>query len=100
MHIIVSHTFEGRGGGGSRNPLVGKTLQLYLQDGTCPSCLGQSNCMRDHDITCMRHGEIIARHNNIGDAIFEEARSTNLAPRKEEAALIPSTTCSLLNLMS
>ena len=36
------------------------------------------------------HGEIIARHNNIRDAIFEVARSENLAPRKEEAALIPS----------
>ena len=65
-------------------------MQLYSQDGTCPSCLGQSDCMGDHAITCMRHGEIIARHNNIRDAIFEVARSANLAPRKEEAALIPS----------
>ena len=46
--------------------------------------------MGDDVITCMRHGEIIARHNNIRDAIFEVARSANLAPRKEETALIPS----------
>ena len=64
-------------------------MQLYSQDGTCPSCLGQSNCI-DHAITGMRHGEIVARNNNIHDAIFEVARSTNLAPRKEEAASIPS----------
>ena len=38
----------------------------------------------------MRHGEIIARHNNIRDAIFEVAKSAKLAPKKEEAALIPS----------
>ena len=37
----------------------------------------------------MRHGEI-ARHNNIHDTIFELARTANLAPRKEEAASIPS----------
>ena len=46
--------------------------------------------MGDHAITCMRHGEIIARHNNIHDAIFEVARSANLTPRKEEATLIQS----------
>ena len=39
----------------------------------------------------MSHGKIIARHNNIRDAIFEVARSANLAPRKEEAALIRVT---------
>ena len=53
--------------------------------------LNQSNCMGgDHAITYVRHGEITARHSNICNAIFEVARSTNLAPRKEEAALIPS----------
>ena len=64
-------------------------MQLYSQDGTCPSCLGQSDYMGDHAITYMRHGEIIARHNNIRNAIFDVARIANLAPRKEEASLIP-----------
>ena len=73
--------------------------QLYSQGGTCPSCLGQSDCMGDHAITCMRHGEIIARHNNIRDAIFEVARSANLAPRKEEAALIPSNSPKPANIL-
>ena len=36
------------------------------------------------------HNPVIARHNNICNVIFEVARSVNLAPRKEEGALIPS----------
>ena len=92
---INSHKFEGGGG----IPIKGESLAIFhlshltlsgivnvqcshSQDGTCPSCLGKSECMGDKGITCMRHSKIIFRH-NICDAIFKVARSTNLAPRKE-----------------
>ena len=39
--------------------------------------------MGDHAITYKKHGEIIARHDSIQDAITKVARSANCAPRKE-----------------
>ena len=43
----------------------------------------------DHAIVCGGHGELIARHNHLRNAIFEAAKSGHLAPRMEENALIP-----------
>ena len=40
---------------------------------------------------CGSHGERIARHNQLRDAIYSVAASSNLAPRKEENALLPGT---------
>jgi hypothetical protein len=40
---------------------------------------------------CGSHGERIARHNQLRDAIYQVAASSNLAPRKEENALLPGT---------
>ena len=45
----------------------------------------------DHAIVCGSHGERIARHNQLRDAIYQVAASSNLAPRKEENALLPGT---------
>ena len=45
----------------------------------------------DHAIICGSHGERIARHNQLRDAIYQVAASSNLAPRKEENALLPGT---------
>ena len=40
---------------------------------------------------CGSHGERIARHNQLQDAIYSVAASANLAPRKKENALLPGT---------
>jgi hypothetical protein len=40
---------------------------------------------------CGSHGERISRHNQLRDAIYQVAASSNLAPRKEENALFPGT---------
>ena len=40
---------------------------------------------------CGCHGERIARHNHLRDHFYHVAASCNLAPRKEENALLPDT---------
>ena len=40
---------------------------------------------------CGSHGERIARHNHLRDHFYQVAASCNLAPRKEENALLPDT---------
>ena len=55
--------------------------------------------MGDHAITYKKHGEIIASHDSIQNAITKVARSTNHVPRKEEAALIPSNNSKSANVL-
>ena len=45
--------------------------------------------MGDHTISCACQGERIARHNHLRDAIYHTAVSANLAPLREERALLP-----------
>ena len=64
---------------------------IYSTNGVCPACKKDSDRFGDHAIVCGSHGERIARHNQLRDAIYSVAASSNLAPRKEENALLPGT---------
>jgi hypothetical protein len=64
---------------------------VYPSAGPCPACKKDSDRYGDHAIVCGSHGERIARHNQLRDAIYSVAASSNLAPRKEENALLPGT---------
>ena len=64
---------------------------IYPSAGLCPACKKDSDKFGDHAIVCGSHGERIARHNQLRDAIYQVAASSNLAPRKEENALLPGT---------
>ena len=64
---------------------------VYSSAGLCPACRKDSDKYGDHAIVCGSHGERIARHNQLRDAIYQVAASSNLAPRKEENALLPGT---------
>ena len=64
---------------------------IYPSAGPCPACKKDSDRYGDHAIVCGSHGERIARHNQLRDAIYSVAASSNLAPRKEENALLPGT---------
>ena len=62
---------------------------IYPTSGPCPACQKPSDRFGDHAIICANDGERIARHNQLRDAVFQAAVSANLAPRKEEQALLP-----------
>ena len=64
-------------------------LPLYTKAGPCPVCSAPSGEHGDHAISCGMAGERIARHNVLRDAIFQVASSANLAPLKEQKALLP-----------
>ena len=62
---------------------------IYSSSGPCPACKRPSDDLGDHAVVCGYQSERIARHNHLRDALFSAAASANLAPRKEERALIP-----------
>ena len=64
---------------------------IFPSNGPCPACKKESDKYGDHAIVCGSHGERIARHNQLRDAIYQVAASSNLAIRKEENALLPGT---------
>ena len=64
---------------------------VYPSSGPCPACQKPSDRFGDHAIVCGSHGERIARHHHLRDALYQAAVSANLAPRKEEQALLPGT---------
>ena len=57
--------------------------------GTLPSVLNY--VYGDHAVSCGSAGERIARHNLLRDAVFQTAAAANLAPLKEERAILPGT---------
>lgn len=62
---------------------------LFRSQGPCQACSQVSDRMGDHTISCACQGERIARHNHLRDAIYHTAVSANLAPLREERALLP-----------
>ena len=64
---------------------------VYQSSGPCPACSKPSDRLGDHAIVCGSHGERIARHHHLRDALYQAAAGANLAPRKEEGALLPGT---------
>ena len=47
--------------------------------------------MGDHALGCAKHGERIARHDQLRDVLFEPAASASLAPLREERHLLPGS---------
>ena len=64
-------------------------MPLYASSGPCPVCSAPSDNMGDHSISCGMAGERIARHNLLRDALFQVASTANLAPLKEQRAILP-----------
>ena len=64
---------------------------IYRSAGPCPACRKPSDRYGHHAIVCGSHGERIARHHHLRDALFQAAATANLAPRKEEGALLLGT---------
>ena len=50
-----------------------------------------SDQMGDHALGCAKHGDRIARHDQLRDVIFEAAASASLAPAREERHLLPGS---------
>ena len=66
-------------------------VPVYAADSTCPSCSAPSDKMGDHALGCAKHGERIARHDQLRDVLYEAASSASLAPVREERHLLPGT---------
>ena len=66
-------------------------IQIYSAEGPCPSCSAPSDQMGDHALGCAKHGDRIARHDQLRDVIFEAAASASLAPAREERHLLPGS---------
>ena len=66
------------------------TLNRWLEEYILTSW-GYAAAVPFHKPVCGSHGERIAWHNQLRDAIYQVAASSNLAPRKEENALLPGT---------
>ena len=47
--------------------------------------------MGDHALGCAKHGDRIARHDQLRDVLFEAAASASLAPAREERHLLPGS---------
>jgi hypothetical protein len=66
-------------------------MPLYQEEGVCPACGKAADEYGDHSVACAHTGERIARHNHLANMLFRVAQTANLAPTKEENALIPGT---------
>ena len=66
-------------------------IPIYSTEGPCPSCSSPSDCMGDHALGCAKHGDRIARHDQMRDVVFEAAASASLAPAREERHLLPGS---------
>ena len=73
---------------------------VYPSSGPCPAYQKPSDRFVDHAIVCRSHGERIARHHHLRDALYQVAVSANLGKRKMPfyLALMPDLRmCSSLN---
>ena len=52
---------------------------------------GSADVYGDHQVGCGGNGDRIHRHDVIRDALFSEAQTAALAPRKEASSLISGT---------
>ena len=61
-----------------------------LEEGSvCLVCQVSTNGFRNHQVSCGGNGDIIHRHDSLGNVLFSTAQSAALAPRREVPALIP-----------
>ena len=66
-------------------------MAVYGAAGTCPACPRPSDILGDHALCCASGGEMIARHNQVRDVIYDVAMEAGLNPTKEGHALIPNS---------
>ena len=66
-------------------------LPVYSDERRCPYCAGILDILGDHSLNCGGHGDRIARHDRLRDAIHDKSASASLAPRKEQKDLIPGS---------
>ena len=66
-------------------------VPTFAADGTCPSCSAPSDSLGDHTLGCAKHGDRIARHDQLRDVLYEAASSASLAPVREERHLLPGS---------
>ena len=66
-------------------------MAVFSEVGTCPACPRQSDTLGDHALCCASGGEMIARHNQVRDVIYDVAMEAGLNPTKEGHALIPNS---------
>ena len=57
----------------------------------CPVCHSAADPYGDHHVGCGGNGDRNLRHNSLRDAIYTEAQSAALAPRREVPSLIPGS---------
>ena len=62
---------------------------IYRSESSCPACHQPSDSMGDHALGCGSHGERIARHNLLRDALHQTAAAAALGPVKEGRFLLP-----------
>ena len=62
---------------------------VFTLEGKCPAYPNRSDVFGDHAISCRYQGERIARHNQLRDKLFHTAICAQLAPSREERALLP-----------
>ena len=62
---------------------------IYRSESRCPACHQPSDNMGDHALGCGSHGERIARHNLLRDALHQTAAPAALGPVKEGHYLLP-----------
>ena len=66
-------------------------VPLFSAEGPCPACSAPSDVHGDHAISCGSAGERISQHNLLRDAVYQTAVTANLAPLREERAILPGT---------
>ena len=64
-------------------------IPVFREESPCPACHQPSDIMGDHALGCGSHGERIARHNLLRDALYQTAVAASLAPVKEGRFLLP-----------
>ena len=64
-------------------------LPVFLRERRCPFCSGVLDVLGDHALNCAGHGDRIARHARLRDAINTASASASLAPQLEQRNLIP-----------
>ena len=64
---------------------------LQSPDPSCPACSQPMDSFGDHTIVCSTENERICRHDALRDAIFDQANSAGLFPKREPRALVPDS---------
>ena len=70
--------------------MIFQSDDLLLRE-SLPLISSPSDRMGDHALGCAKHGDRIARHDQLRDVLYEAAASAALAPVKEERHLLPGT---------